>query len=1085
MLRVVAHGSAAAAHQYYAQGLKREDYYSEGQEIAGKWYGKAAQMLGLSGSVLPEAFAALVENRHPGTGEKLTPRMKADRRVGYDLNFHSPKSLSILYAITQDKDVLRVFREAVAGTMQELEERAETRVRKSGARANRVTGNLAWAEFVHFTARPVGGVPDPHLHAHCFAMNLTFDHAESRWKAAEFGVIKREAHYAEAAFHARLTTSLAALGYGIERSKTGWEIQGIPQSVIAKFSRRTAQIEEKAEALGIADPKSKDALGALTRESKRHGLTFPDLLAEWGARLTDAEKVQISKACFEKHSAKVAQVTAAEAMDYAISKLFERQSVVDRGHILSAALRYGAGQLTPDSIRQEFERRGFLGRKIDDQHLCTLPEVLAEEVALLRFVRNGRNSSVRLGGSKSPIIEGNLSKEQRAAVQHILTSRDQVIAVRGAAGVGKTTLMKEASRIIESQGFKVFAFAPSAAASRGTLREEGFSTADTVAQLLVNVRLQKEARGQVVWVDEAGLLGIRDMWQLMQIVGPNTRLILTGDAAQHAPVARGDAFRILQKHAGLRIAEVAEIRRQQVEAYRFAVAALSCGDLNAGFLHLDAIGAFVEISDDVERYRALAEDYTTLAKRGRAPLVVSPTHAESALVTDAIRSACRQAGKLGVDRRYMQYQNLQWEEVERSLAGNYKPGLLVQFHQNVKGIKRGEMFRVVIAEEGRVALEIDSGRKTMLPLGEARKFLVYEERELNLAKGDRIRITRNGTSSNGKRLDNGNAFTIKKFGKNGEIILENGAILPKNHGHLTHGYCHTSHSSQSKSVRDVLVAQSRKFLVASSREQFYVSCSRGKETIRIYTDDRRLLREAVGVSSSRMSGIELAGLTKTELSSFMSRELGAKQWRDVIVSRRGSDGSKTFEQQIAEQRKSEPRKTGEVTNWEGYIDMRRKNVTADGKKRSKGYNATPSKKAEPAKGRGLPKTSHLSDSYVRGQAEKKVAKKEAGKTETKSKTETKPKPPKQNRQERLAKAYEAGAKHFKKVVDKVKGAGKDVKRQISVGRNKVTQAKKQGVDRAAKHAARAKVEAQQQKPKAQQKKKEQVKQAPPPVMKKR
>jgi TrwC relaxase len=51
MLRVVAHKSAAAARQYYAEGLKREDYYSQGQEIAGKWYGKAAALLGLSGKV--------------------------------------------------------------------------------------------------------------------------------------------------------------------------------------------------------------------------------------------------------------------------------------------------------------------------------------------------------------------------------------------------------------------------------------------------------------------------------------------------------------------------------------------------------------------------------------------------------------------------------------------------------------------------------------------------------------------------------------------------------------------------------------------------------------------------------------------------------------------------------------------------------------------------------------------------------------------------------------------------------------------------------------------------------------------------
>ena len=105
MLRVVAHKSAAAARKYYSEGLRREDYYSEKQEVVGKWHGKAAQLLGLAGDVTPEAFAALVDNRHPHSGEKLTPRMKADRRVGYDLNFHAPKSLSVLHALTGKSSV--------------------------------------------------------------------------------------------------------------------------------------------------------------------------------------------------------------------------------------------------------------------------------------------------------------------------------------------------------------------------------------------------------------------------------------------------------------------------------------------------------------------------------------------------------------------------------------------------------------------------------------------------------------------------------------------------------------------------------------------------------------------------------------------------------------------------------------------------------------------------------------------------------------------------------------------------------------------------------------------------------------------
>lgn len=1059
MLRVVAHTSAAAARKYYAEGLKREDYYSEKQEVVGKWHGKAAGLLGLAGDVDREHFAALVENRHPLTGEKLTPRTKEGRRVGYDLNFHAPKSLSVLYAMTQDRDVLKAFRQAVSDTMAELEARAETRIRRKGCQENRVTGNLAWAEFVHFTSRPVGGIPDPHLHVHCFTFNATFDGVENRWKAAQFGAIKREAHYAEAAFHARLAASLAAQGYAIERRKGGWEIKGMPASVLAKFSRRTAQIDRLADEMGIKDAKAKDALGAASREGKRHGMTFSDLLAAWSVRLTDDEKAQISKVCYERGQGGPERVTAAEAVDYAIAKLFERQSVVERGHILAAALRFGVGQTTPEAIKAEFERRQLIGRKIDDQHLCTSVDVLAEEVALLAFVRGGRNSAMPLGGRGKLPAGGKLSDEQWVAVRHLLTSRDQVMAIRGGAGVGKTTLMKEACSAIEMQGLKVFAFAPSAVASRETLREAGFAGADTVAHLMLNEKLQKQIRGQVIWIDEAGLLGVRDLWRIMEIAGPSTRIILTGDTAQHAPVARGDAFRLLQKHAGLRVAEVTEIRRQEIEDYKQAIAAISKGDLRTGFRRLDSLGAFIEIEDAALRYRELAADYLALGRRGNFPLVVSPTHAESAKVTEAIRSVRRGAGQLGPDRRCLQYQNLQWEEVDRALPENYRAGLVVQFHQNAKGFKRGELFRVLEpGEKGGIQIQNDAGETRNLPLQDAKKFLVYEEKEIALAKGDRIRITRNGESQNGKRLNNGNSFTVEKFGRKGEIHLSNGAVLAANHGHFAYGYCQTSHSSQSKSVRDVLVAQSADSFVASSREQFYVSCSRGKETIRIYTDNRRGLQEAVGNTSTRMAGVELLGLTQKELSSFMANELGAKQWRETVASRRGLDGAKSFVKHLAEQRKVEPRKTGEVIDWKGYIEMRRNIAGPDGKSRSKGHPSQ-AKKGGQTKGKSWPKTSLHTEPVRKQMAAAHEAKKEAAeKRDVPEPTKPAAKPEPQDRKSRLVNAYRSAASHFAKVADKVKGMRKqpDAEKQVTMGAAKVKPLQQGNSSRAAGHAAKEK-----------------------------
>ena len=100
-----------------------------------------------------------------------------------------------------------------------------------------------------------------------------------------------------------------------------------------------------------------------------------------------------------------------------------------------------------------------------------------------------------------------------------------------------------------------------------------------------------------------------------------------------------------------------EIRRQEVEDYKKAIEAISKGDLRTGFRRLDSLGAFVEIADEAQRHRELAADYIALGRRGEFPLVVSPTHAESAKVTNAIREARREAGQLGAEKKFLQYQN--------------------------------------------------------------------------------------------------------------------------------------------------------------------------------------------------------------------------------------------------------------------------------------------------------------------------------------------------------------------------------------------------------------------------------------------
>src|SRR5580704_6213279 len=282
MIRITQQDSAPDAKRYYATA----DYYSQGQEIVGRWGGKGAALLGLAGTVDKSSFERLCDNLDPQTGEPLTVRTRTERRVGYDFTFSVPKSVSLLYAMSGDQGILDAFRDAVSNTMRDMEAEMKTRVRKQFQDTDRTTGNMVWAEFIHTTSRPVDGIPDPQLHAHCFVFNTTWDQDEERWKAGQFRELKRDAPYFQAAFRVRLANKLQDIGFGVDRKRDDFEIAGIPKDVLKRFSRRTTLIEKIAEEKGITDPDRKAELGAETREKKGSSLSWDSLRKEWNARLT-------------------------------------------------------------------------------------------------------------------------------------------------------------------------------------------------------------------------------------------------------------------------------------------------------------------------------------------------------------------------------------------------------------------------------------------------------------------------------------------------------------------------------------------------------------------------------------------------------------------------------------------------------------------------------------------------------------------------------------------------------------------------------------------------------------------------------
>lgn len=224
---------------------------------------------------------------------------------------------------------------------------------------------------------------------------------------------------------------------------------------------------------------------------------------------------------------------------------------------------------------------------------------------------------------------------------------------------------------------------------------------------------------------------------------------------------------------------------------------------------------------------------------------------EGERITAHIRAELRDLGVIhGSSRGFPRLVPQHFTSGEKLDPVNYRPGDVVVFHQNAKGHARGQ--RITLG-------------KVPAPVELAERFTVYRASTLDLAVGDRVRITKNGRTMDGGRICNGDLFTVKDFTKKGELVLsstdrsgnERVKVLAADYGHLDHGFVVTCHASQGKTVDRVFIGQSSRSFPASSREQFYVSASRGREQALIFTDDKVGLMDAVRRGDERLSATEL------------------------------------------------------------------------------------------------------------------------------------------------------------------------------------------------------------------------------------
>ncbi|HEV2392682.1 MAG TPA: MobF family relaxase [Verrucomicrobiae bacterium] len=848
MFTAVAQKSLADAEKYFDEHLEQNDYYSAGEIRPGQWIGAGADRLELKQNVTREQFHALCENRNPLDDERLTQRQKKEdkRRVFYDFTCSAPKSVSVL-AVTMDDDrLVSAHEEATRIAFRELETFAATRVRKQGSQRDRTTGNLIAAAFTHTSSRAL----DPLLHTHFTVFNAAFDETEQSWKALQAGGMYEAIRYGTAVYRNELAKRIQSIGYRTRPAKHGFEIEGVSDEVLKRFSKRSQEVEKavreieqrlghklsnNAVALAVHQSRAKKIKGISTTEVREQQLAQlqPDELEALQKLSTSVQPVRQVRR-FEPEN---------EALNYAVAHVFERKSVVPEHELLNVALSQRLGEVDLPTLKAAVKYSSDL---VKTERGFSTRQILATELDLIQTVNAGCDAVAPLHPGYRPADW--LGEDQKRAIYHVLRTSDRITGLRGLAGSGKTTALRELVAACKEARVEPLFCAPTAAATE-VLRTEGFAAVTLQSLLLTKPALSAR---QLVVLDEAGAVGMDDMKRLFDLAR-DARIVLSGDTGQHASVARGDALRILENHSDFQSGQLTRIRRQRKVEYRRAVELAAQKNTNEAFAQLERMGAVTELPGN-QLHDSAAQSYVKTLMQNQSVLLVAPTWNEIEALTEKVRAVLKMSGRLAGDEKEFQvFDSLSWTEAQKQDARQYRAGLAIRFHRQKTGFAKDETVAVVAVENDALKIQRADGSESIFLLGQGSAYFdVGEKRKLKIAAGDKLLLQSNWR----KKFVNGELVEVKTI-QGDSVVLADGRVIPKNYRTFTHGYAVTSHAAQGKTVDEVLLVASSRSLPAINQQQFYVGISRGREACRVFTDDAEMLRSHVTRSSARLAVVEV------------------------------------------------------------------------------------------------------------------------------------------------------------------------------------------------------------------------------------
>jgi conjugative relaxase-like TrwC/TraI family protein len=882
--------SASQAQAYHKEEFAnaKENYYTEGERVRGEWQGQLAERWGLHGEVNEQQFARLSEGQHPETGEQLVRYQAAreyvndkgetvrsmEHRAGWDATFSAPKSVSLTALVGGDERIREAHRESVTVALNEMESYVQARI--GGNVPAQTTGAWAVAKFEHDSSRPVDGYAAPQLHTHAVVFNVT-ETADGNTRALQPQELYKTQQYATAVYRSELAAHLQKLGYEIERGAHGQpEIKGYSREYLEASSPRRQQIEEQLREQGRSGAGAAQIAAHQTRDEKQP-LSHEEVRAQH-QRMAAAhgdQPQQVLREAAERSGVELrreqSQLAAQQGMSYARERGMEREAVTDERSLMRDALKHTMGDARLPEIRAEFERR------VESRELIEVPrrEGLAGRAFTTREMQGYERELIgrmKLGQSTREVLaDGNvrqqtmeqhphLSVSQRNAVDTVLTSRDQMMALEGVAGAGKTTSLAAVREAAERTGYEIKGLAPTSRAAQ-KLAEAGIET-QTLQRHLARGEQADDGQKRLYVVDESSMVSTRQMLTFVERLKENDRVLFVGDTRQHEAVEAGRPYAQLQE-AGLRTANLDEIIRQKDPALKEAVEQLARGEVREAIGNLNQQGRVIEIGDRHERIAEIAREYV---RSPESTLVVSPDNESRREINNEIHRAMQAEGKVGKEEQRVHVLNARQDisGADRQHAQNYEKGDVIRYSKGSKplGIEAGEYARVTATdrETNMLTVKRHDGEELSYDPRRLQGVTVYRDHERSFSHGDRVQMT---APYHAEKLANRELGTVEQINKDGNLKLkmDSGREVEFNarqHPHLDYGYAVTSHSSQGQTADRVLIhvdsAQAHGELLNS--RMAYVSVSRAQFDVKMYTNDAKTLGAELSRDVSHPSALQ-------------------------------------------------------------------------------------------------------------------------------------------------------------------------------------------------------------------------------------